>query len=345
MRGISRIAIDEAPGETLAVAYDGEGRPVRMFIERWDGVAAISRLGDVVEGRLRKSSLLDGGCFFELVSGEPVFVRGTPDLTEGAEAKLVIMAEQRRGKLARAKLTEAELRAESPLDRWLNSASKGMEVPVERGFGLNDEAYDLALSPKVGLARGGLIEISRTSALIAIDVDSAGRLGKGSDGARAHAINREAVAEAARQLSLRNLGGLCVIDCVAPLNKESGAKLKQTFLETFRAISDRQMDALAPSRFGLLETKLAWGEAPIEDWIFDETGTPTGETELLSLFREVRREADADRSGFYSLVLSPKARAAYIGRKQQCEDLLQSHFSGRIFVSGETSERSKVTRQ
>ena len=345
MSAVARIVIDEAPGETRAAAFDGSDRPVRLFIERWGGLAGPVRLGDVVPGRLRRASPKDGGAFFELESGDEVFVRGEPKLSEGARTELLVVAEARRGKLARAALTHSPSPATSPLERWLASASGGTAINVERGFGLSDEAFELALSRRIGLAGGGAIEIERTTALVAVDVDTSGREAKGSAGARAFAVNREAVAEAARQLALRGLGGLCVIDCIAPVNRDSGQKLKDIFVQAFGSVSGREVDALAPSRFGLLEAKLAWAEAPIADWFVDETGAITAETELLSVLRDAYRETTADRSGFYSVALSPRARGAYIARKQRCDALLQEWFSGRLSISPEAAERSKVSRQ
>jgi len=103
----------------------------------------------------------------------------------------------------------------------------GIEVPggVERHLGntdvfqvlgIADEVSEL-LQPTVKLKSGGSIIIEHTAALTAIDVNAGsaaeGRGGRGND--LAMATNLEAVAEAARQMRLRNLGGLIIIDLMA----------------------------------------------------------------------------------------------------------------------------------
>lgn len=77
-----------------------------------------------------------------------------------------------------------------------------------------EEQIDAALDPKVNLPGGGAIIIEETRALTAIDVDTGG----GSRGGRDDAIlatNIEAAGEIARQVRLRNLAGLLVVDFVS----------------------------------------------------------------------------------------------------------------------------------
>ncbi len=349
-----RFAIHRAPGETRAAALDPAGQAVSLFIERWDGVGEPARLGDLVAARLRSRAPKEGGAFFEAGNSEAFFVRGElpAALTEGVETQLEILAEARRGKLARAILANnRETGTEtgfSALERWARAfPGGGATLQFDDGFDAReaiDKAFDEALLARVGLAGGGHLEISRTAALIAMDIDSSGRQSKGSAGARAFAINREAVREAARQMALRNLGGLLVIDCIAPLNADAGQKLRAGFIEAFSSVSGRSCEALRPSRFGLLEAKIAWGPCPIEDRLKDETGKPTAETELLDLLRLAERETEGNRTAFFSLALSSPARNAYIARRDEVDRILQSRFAGRVVIASETSDESSVRR-
>lgn len=360
MSAVARIGIDNAPGEFRAVAFDEAGRAVRAFVQRWGGESEAVRAGDIVSGRLRETMTStvrtfdhnDGGGFFELDSGEMCFVRGPfpEQITQGAERLLLIASAARTGKLARARFAPADAPEPVPaFERWLASIPSIVE-DVERVESAEiaddiDQVFETILTDVKPLQAGGNIAIERTRALTAIDVDTAGRVLKGAPMQRARDMNTDAVAEAARQLALGEIGGLVVIDCIAPIQKESRPRLAKAVEKTFRQASDRRITCLLPSAFGLLEVKLDWRERPIADVLTNGSGTLTGESELLGLLREVRREAASDRSGFYSLALSQAARAAYIGRKQQCDELLRSHFSGRVAISGETSERSKVSRQ
>lgn len=350
MTRLTRLLVHRTPGETRAVAFDRNDRPFRLFLQRWDGEGGPLRCGDRIEARLRRRAEDQGGAFFEdLGRGEEVFVR-TRDagkLTEGAAACLEIVAEARMGKLARGKPVEApDEEAGSALDRW---ASR-LNAKVTEASGIDDydrieSAFDEALADWCPLPGGGNIGIERTRALTAVDIDTAGRQGKGSAGARAFSVNREAVAETARQLSLRNLGGLVVIDCISPITAATSDKLRHGLTRAFADYSERKIDALRPSAFGLLEAQLEWAEAPIADRLLDENGVITAETELLALFRAAARETAANRSGFYRLTLSGRALPAYIARRKQCDQLLKEAFSGRVSIASGKGEKSVVRKE
>jgi ribonuclease G len=76
----------------------------------------------------------------------------------------------------------------------------------------------LSDTPVVALAGGGRIAIERTAALVAIDVDSGAAAGRDAIAA----TNRAAAAEAARQMRLRDLGGLIVIDFIRMDSDKTG---------------------------------------------------------------------------------------------------------------------------
>lgn len=80
--------------------------------------------------------------------------------------------------------------------------------------GLADSIED-ALARRVPLSGGGRITIDRTEAMVVIDIDSGGSAdGGGKKEEALFRLNKRALEEAARQIRLRNLSGLIVIDCV-----------------------------------------------------------------------------------------------------------------------------------
>ena len=79
-----------------------------------------------------------------------------------------------------------------------------------------EEALDALLLPDVALSSGGSLVIEPTRAMVAVDVNSASHgASLGGGGRRALDVNIEAAAEIARQLRLRSLSGLVVIDFLA----------------------------------------------------------------------------------------------------------------------------------
>lgn len=344
-----RLLVHRTPGETRAAAFDRHGKPFRLFLQRWGGEGGPLRCGDHVEARLRRRAEDQGGAFFESAAGEEIFVRtkDTGPLTQGAATTLLIVTEARSGKLARGKLAaRGEESAAPALEQWaarLNGEIEAAAGPVD--YDRVESAFVEALAPWCPLPGGGNIGIERTRALTAVDIDTAGRQSKGSAGARAFSVNREAVAETARQLSLRNLGGLVVLDCIAPITAATAEKLKTGLVRSFSDYSPRRIDALKPSAFGLLEAQLEWAEAPIADRILDASGLMTPEAELLALFRAAARETAANRSGFYRLTLSGRALPAYIARRKQCDQLLREAFSGRVSIASGKGEKSVVRKE
>ena len=71
-----------------------------------------------------------------------------------------------------------------------------------------------SLDRRVWLASGGHIVIERTEAMTVIDVNTGKFVGKSNLEATVHKTNREAAAEVARQLRLRDIGGIIVIDFI-----------------------------------------------------------------------------------------------------------------------------------
>ena len=89
---------------------------------------------------------------------------------------------------------------------------QGGKQSLFEAFGV-EEQIDEALSPAVALPGGGSLIISQTPALCAIDVNTGGADG-GSKEQTALSVDLEAAAEAARQIRLRNISGLIVVDFV-----------------------------------------------------------------------------------------------------------------------------------
>ncbi len=115
-----------------------------------------------------------------------------------------------------------------------------------------EHQIESAFSRSVNLPSGGAIVIDHTEALVSIDVNSA-RATRGSDiEDTAFKTNVEAAEEIARQLRLRDLGGLIVIDFIDMENQKNQREVEQTLRDALRYDRARvQMGKL--SRFGLLE--------------------------------------------------------------------------------------------
>ena len=115
-----------------------------------------------------------------------------------------------------------------------------------------ESQIELAFQREISLPSGGSIVIDPTEAMVSIDVNSA-RSTKGKDiESTAFATNMEAAKEIARQLRLRDLGGLIVIDFIDMQDEKHQQKVENAFRSAVQ--SDRARIQIAGiSRFGLLE--------------------------------------------------------------------------------------------
>ena len=86
-------------------------------------------------------------------------------------------------------------------------------LPLFEAFGIEDEIATLS-QPRVALASGGWITIEATEALTAIDVNSGSYIASGGLEETSLKINLEAAEAIGRQLRLRGIGGLIVIDFI-----------------------------------------------------------------------------------------------------------------------------------
>ncbi len=123
--------------------------------------------------------------------------------------------------------------------------------PLFRHYGAESQCEEVH-EREIRLPTGGSIVLDPTEALTAIDVNSArATKGKHIDDT-ALAINLEAAEEVARQLRIRDIGGLIVIDFIDMANRKHGQKVEDVLRKACKSDKARIQFARI-SRFGLLE--------------------------------------------------------------------------------------------
>lgn len=126
------------------------------------------------------------------------------------------------------------------------------EEPILEAYNVQEE-IDKALKPRVWLKSGGYLVINQTEALVAIDVNTGKFVGKGN--ARLEdtitRTNLEAVDEIARQIRLRDLGGIIVLDLIDMEDRRNRHKVSQALQEALS--SDKSpTKVLSFNDFGLI---------------------------------------------------------------------------------------------
>ena len=346
-----RILVDRAPGSLRALCFAPDGQAYRGFHQAFEGQNEPVRYGQIIQVRVRERDQ-SGGFFLDHIGWklwqgghEPIFCdrRHSGDLAEGLTLTARVVSGRRRDHAARVIPVEDILKFTDPAQAFVSWLSVFEGAPPEEVSAetkdMFEEAWESARATTLPLKGGGAIHIERTRALTAIDVDTGARVTKGSAGARALSLNTLALKEVARQVSLRDLGGAIVVDCVGPLNEAGRDKLKSVFLNTWKAYSDRKVEIIRPSRFGLMEISLPWQATPVGDMI------DFGEQALLSALRMARQELQRDAGGFCKLHLSQAAYDAYLCRKMVVDQLVNEAFHGRLTLVKAVTGQEGLERQ
>lgn len=126
------------------------------------------------------------------------------------------------------------------------------DQPILEYYGVQEE-IDKALKPRVWLKSGGYLVINQTEALVAIDVNTGKFVGKGN--ARLEdtitRTNMEAVDEIARQIRLRDLGGIIVLDLIDMEDRRNRHKVADALKEAL-ASDKSPTKVLSFNDFGLI---------------------------------------------------------------------------------------------
>jgi ribonuclease G len=126
------------------------------------------------------------------------------------------------------------------------------EEPILEKYGVQAE-IDKAIKPRVWLKSGGYLVINQTEALVAIDVNTGKFVGRGS-GRLEDTITRtnlEAVDEIVRQIRLRDLGGIIVLDLIDMEERRNRTRVMQALQDALR--SDKSpTKVLSFNDFGLV---------------------------------------------------------------------------------------------
>ena len=126
------------------------------------------------------------------------------------------------------------------------------DQPILEEYGVQ-EAVDKALKPRVWLKSGGYLVINQTEALVALDVNTGKFVGRGN--ARLEdtitKTNMEAVDEIARQIRLRDLGGIIVLDLIDMEDRRNRNKVSQALQEALQG-DKSPTKVLSFNDFGLI---------------------------------------------------------------------------------------------
>ena len=176
--------------------------------------------------------------------------------------------------------------------------------PLFDAYGVND-GLDEAQSPVVPLRNGGRITIESTLALTAIDVDMGGSGGKQRSDDAVFAMNNAAAQAIPRQLRLRNIAGLIVVDFIGMRRKDHRRKLVERFKREFR-LASVSVDVLGMTAAGLIEVTRRRDGLSLDELMLQPKSTGillSAESLACQVLRDLLRTQGA---GGYRLIASSR---------------------------------------
>lgn len=316
------ILRDAAVGETREILLK-DGRAFALRVARASDAGRRARWGELYCARVvnvdqrRRGAYLDLGLkddqgFLPLdKDGRARSGRERSTLREGQGVVVSIGREAARAKNPVLDLLETGHDGEAPhlMERHESDADLAAIKPADSATRARiDAIIEDALARTAPIAGGGALTIEPTAALVAIDVDAGARGGSPDAERFAFDLNVAAAREAARQVRLRNLGGIIAIDFVTMRSKGHRSQVEAAVREAFAGDPwSVQLGGL--SRFGVFELTRAQLRAPLHEQMRDADGRLSVETMALSALRAIEREARAVTGRQIACAVAPEVKA------------------------------------
>ena len=213
------------------------------------------------------------------------------------------------------------------------------KAPIFDSTGIEKE-IDKALRRRVWLKSGGYIVIDHTEALVAIDVNTGKYVGKRDFEETVLKINLEAAAEAVRQIRLRDLGGIIILDFIDMERAEHRAQVSRALTNAL-ADDKARTNVLEISELGIVEMTRKRARQDLHSVFYASCPTCKGSGHVKSdatlaaeIFRKIQAQA-ADASGEEVLVHAhPDVAHRLEGEEREGLERLRALIGRKISVQG-----------
>ena len=204
------------------------------------------------------------------------------------------------------------------------------DVPLFASYGIESK-IESAFSREVKLRSGGSLVIDSGEALTSIDINSA-KSTKGSDiEETALKTNLEAASEIGKQVKLRDLGGLIVIDFIDMEDPKSNEKVEKAMYASTKQDHARiQLDKI--SRFGLMEMSRQRIKPALNDLMGKTIWVRSVSSICESIFRLITEKSINNRSSILLLKVSPNIANELLNRYRSHLDQIERKFSNKIMT-------------
>ncbi len=215
------------------------------------------------------------------------------------------------------------------------------ERPLFDLYGVEEE-IERALSRRVNLKSGGYLIIDQTEALTTVDVNTGGFVGGRNFDDTIFKTNLEAAQVTARQLRLRNLGGIIICDFIDMDSQEH----RDAVLEEFRKVLARDHTRITMSGFsalGLVEMTRKRTRESLAHILCEPCPTcqgrgevKTGQTVCYEILREIVREARQFNAREYRILASQQVIDLFLDEESQSLAQLSDFIGKPVSLQVET---------
>jgi ribonuclease E len=211
------------------------------------------------------------------------------------------------------------------------------DVPLFHKYGIEDQLA-LMHQPTVQLRSGGYIVINPTEALVAIDVNSGRSTRERNIEETALRTNLEAADEIARQLRLRDLAGLIVIDFIDMENARNQGQVERRVKEAMKTDRARvQLGRISP--FGLLELSRQRLRPSLIETSFEVCAACGGnglrrttESTALAILRKLEEEGLRRRASETAITVPPQVASYLLNQKRRSLQMIEDRYGMAIVV-------------
>ena len=204
------------------------------------------------------------------------------------------------------------------------------EVPLFASYGIESK-IESAFSREVKLNSGASLVIDSGEALTSIDINSAKSTKGGDIEETALKTNLEAASEIGKQVKLRDLGGLIVIDFIDMEDPKNNEKVERAMYESTKQDHARiQLDKI--SRFGLMEMSRQRIKPALNDLMGKTVWVRSVASVCESIFRLITEKSINNKSSILMLKVSPNVANELLNRYRPNLDQLERKFSNKIMT-------------
>lgn len=335
--GVTRRVEDEDERKAMRKVLDSLDLPDEFgFILRTAGmgkskrelnrdVAYLTRMWKVMEKRIGKIS--GPG---ELYTESDLVLRTVRDVLRPGIKAIVTDSETSYARI-KAFLAVIAPRSAPPVVHYRRS------MPLFHGFGV-ERQIETIHARKVDLPSGGQLVIDQTEALVAIDVNSGRSRSARDSETNAYRTNLEAIDEIARQLRLRDLGGLVINDLIDMRQRSRRKEVYEKFGEMLKV--DRARTTILPiSDFGILEMTRQRMRPSIRMANYVECPGCDGHGEVKAAdmvaadaVREIGYLLHCSETAKLEIVVSPRVASALLSTKRRVLDAIEDRMGKNVDV-------------